>query len=130
MNIETTNIDRISSQAREAISANAEKLRAKQLDAFSNKPLDSGNTNLSANLEKMQDNNADAYLREMQSLSQMMNRKIQFDVDYQNREVVVKIVDTETQKTIKQLPAEEIRDLHHKMRETAEMLGFVIDEKA
>ena len=122
MNIETTNIDLIKSQVREAINTVAEQGRAEQLNQFANRPLSSANPNLSSALEAIQPEKTSEFITDIQNIASMMN--------YENSEMIVRIIDKETQEVIRQLPAEELRDLHRKLKESAEMLGFVIDAKA
>lgn len=130
MNIETTNIDLIKSQVREALNTVAEQGRSEQLNQFANRPLSGVNHNLSSALEAIQPEQTSEFISDIQNIAQMMNRKIQFSMDYENSEMIVRIIDKETQEVIRQLPAEELRDLHRKLKESAEMLGFVIDAKA
>lgn len=54
------------------------------------------------------------------------NRKLQFIVDHQSHEVIVKVVDPETDKVIKVLPPEELRRMHTKLKET---IGFLFDQQ-
>lgn len=51
------------------------------------------------------------------SLLQVANRNLEFKVDEATKEVVVKIVDSETGELIRQIPAEEMLDLIKRMQE-------------
>jgi len=60
------------------------------------------------------------------SVGKTFNRKLQFVVDQQSQEVIVKVIDKETDKVVKVLPPEELQRLHRKLRET---IGFLFNEK-
>jgi flagellar protein FlaG len=63
---------------------------------------------------------------ELERVSLAFNRKLQFVVDHRSNEVIVKVIDTQTDKVIKVLPPEELQRLHSKLRET---IGFLFDER-
>ena len=48
-------------------------------------------------------------------------------VDFQSKEVIVKVIDKTTDKVIKVLPPEELQRLHRKLKET---IGFLFNEQA
>jgi len=54
------------------------------------------------------------------------NRKLQFVVDHNSNEVIVKVIDKETDKVIKELPPEELQRLHSNLKEA---IGFLFDER-
>jgi flagellar protein FlaG len=54
------------------------------------------------------------------------NKKLKFVVDHESHEVIVKVIDSETDKVIKVLPPEELQRLHRKIKET---IGFLFDER-
>ncbi|MDR2078597.1 MAG: flagellar protein FlaG [Treponema sp.] len=62
---------------------------------------------------------------ELERVSLAFNRKLQFVVDHKSNEVIVKVIDTQTDKVIKVLPPEELQRLHSKLKET---IGFLFDE--
>ena len=62
---------------------------------------------------------------DIQRISQTFNKKLQFVVDQQSHEVIVKVIDKETDKVIKVLPPEELQRLHRKLKET---IGFLFNE--
>ncbi len=72
----------------------------------------------------------DDYMKDLDMLSQMVNRKIQFSMESINNEMIIRIVDKETDEVLREYPPEELRELHQKLRETAEMLGLIIDAEA
>ena len=63
---------------------------------------------------------------ELEHVSMAFNRRLKFVVDHESREVIVKVIDTETDKVIKVLPPEELQRLHQRIRET---IGFLFDQK-
>ena len=64
---------------------------------------------------------------DIEKVSQTFNKKLQFVVDQQSHEVIVKVIDKETDKVIKVLPPEELQRLHRKLKET---IGFLFNERA
>jgi flagellar protein FlaG len=56
----------------------------------------------------------------------VFNRKLQFVVDHNSHEVIVKVIDKDTDKVIKVLPPEELQRLHSNLRES---IGFLFDER-
>ena len=63
---------------------------------------------------------------DIEHVSQTFNKKLQFVVDQQSNEVIVKVIDKETDKVIKVLPPEELQRLHRKLKET---IGFLFNER-
>ena len=63
---------------------------------------------------------------DIEQVSQTFNRKLQFIVDQQSKEVIVKVIDKNTDKVIKVLPPEELQRLHRKLKET---IGLLFNEK-
>ena len=64
--------------------------------------------------------------QDLEHISFAFNRKLRFVVDYESKEVFVKVIDTETDKVIKVLPPEELQKLHRRIQDT---LGFLFDQK-
>ena len=64
---------------------------------------------------------------DLQYISLAFNRKLKFEIDHESREILIKVIDGETDKVIKVLPPEELQRLHSRIRET---LGFLFDERA
>ncbi|MDR0301335.1 MAG: flagellar protein FlaG [Treponema sp.] len=56
----------------------------------------------------------------------VFNRKLQFVVDHASHEVIVKVIDKDTDKVIKVLPPEELQRLHSNLKEA---IGFLFDER-
>jgi flagellar protein FlaG len=65
-------------------------------------------------------------IRELQKLSDRMDRKVQFNINKELGRVVVKIVDPSTDKVIKEIPSADIQKLQIRIKET---LGLLFDEK-
>jgi flagellar protein FlaG len=63
---------------------------------------------------------------DLERISLTFNKKLQFVVDHSSHEVIVKVIDKETDKVIKELPPEELQRLHNKLKET---IGFLFDER-
>jgi len=63
---------------------------------------------------------------ELERVSLAFDRRLQFVVDHQSNEVIVKVIDRETDKVIKVLPPEELQRLHSKLKET---IGFLFDQQ-
>jgi len=64
---------------------------------------------------------------DMEQVSSLVfSRKLQFVVDQRSNEVIVKVIDKETDKVIKELPPEELQRLHRNVRE---VIGFLFDER-
>ena len=63
---------------------------------------------------------------DIEHVSLTFNKKLQFVVDHKSQEVIVKVIDKETDKVIKVLPPEELQRLHRKLRET---IGFLFNER-
>ena len=60
------------------------------------------------------------------NIGQTFNKKLQFIVDSQSNEVIVKVIDKSTDKVIKVLPPEELQRLHRKLKEA---IGFLFNEQ-
>jgi flagellar protein FlaG len=71
-------------------------------------------------------NKLDESIRELQELSDSMDRKVQFKVNKELDRVVVKIVDPATDKVIKEIPSADIQKLQVRIRET---LGLIFDKQ-
>lgn len=63
---------------------------------------------------------------DLEQVSLVFNKKLQFVVDHKSNDVIVKVIDKETEKVIKELPPEELQRLHTNLRET---IGFLFDER-
>ena len=64
---------------------------------------------------------------ELEQISLAFDRRLKFVVDQDSRELIIKVIDNETDKVIKELPPEELRRLHDRISET---IGFLFDTLA
>ena len=65
------------------------------------------------------------YLREIQTISSVLNRRLRFDYNEELEQLIVKVIDANTDKVIKELPPEELQRVHVRIREA---IGLLIDE--
>jgi len=63
---------------------------------------------------------------DIESLSRAFNSKLQFVVDHGSNEVIVKVVDRDTDKVIRVIPSEELQRLQRRLGEDA---GFLLNEQ-
>ena len=61
---------------------------------------------------------------ELERVSLAFDRRLKFVIDGESREILIKVIDNETDKVIKVLPPEELQRLHSRIRET---FGFLFD---
>ena len=64
-------------------------------------------------------------VREMEEFSKVLNHRLKFSVNKELNQVVVKVIDSRTDKVIKVLPPEELQRLHSRIKET---IGLLFDE--
>jgi flagellar protein FlaG len=85
-------------------------------------------SSLPGNREPSEKNQAVLYATaaDLEQISLAFNKKLKFVVDHESHEVIVKVIDAETDKVIKVLPPEEMQRLHRKIKET---IGFLFDER-
>jgi len=62
---------------------------------------------------------------ELERISLAFDRRLKFVIDQDSRQILVKVIDNETDKVIKELPPEELRRLHDRISET---IGFLFDK--
>jgi flagellar protein FlaG len=67
----------------------------------------------------------DQTVKDIERISLAFNKKLRFTVDSRLEEVIVKVIDPETDKVIKELPPEELQRLHLRLKE---MIGLLFDE--
>lgn len=75
--------------------------------------------------ERLAAQSVEKKLQDIEGLTSFLNRRLKFSINRELQEVVVKIVDADTDKVIKVLPPEELQRLHLRIRET---LGLLFDE--
>ena len=61
---------------------------------------------------------------ELEKISLAFDRRLKFVIDQESREILIKVIDNETDKVIKVLPPEELQRLHSRIKET---IGFLFD---
>jgi len=61
---------------------------------------------------------------DLQHISLVFNSRLKFVIDHESNEILIKVIDNETDKVIKVLPPEELQRLHSSIRET---IGFLFD---
>jgi flagellar protein FlaG len=62
---------------------------------------------------------------ELERISLAFNRRLRFEIDHESKEIVVKVIDNETDKVIRELPPEELKRLHNNIRES---IGVLFDQ--
>ncbi|TFH05784.1 MAG: flagellar protein FlaG [Spirochaetales bacterium] len=62
---------------------------------------------------------------EMQLVADALNKRLKFSINRELGQVVVKVIDSQTDKVIKELPPEELQRMHVRIREA---IGLLIDE--
>jgi flagellar protein FlaG len=66
-------------------------------------------------------------LKDLEKISLINNRKLRFSFDTDFGDVVVKVVDGDTDKVIREIPPKELQNLHIRLREA---IGVLFDNKA
>ena len=65
------------------------------------------------------------YLDEILDYAQFFNKRLKFSVNEELDQVVVKVIDAQTDRVIKEIPPEALQRLHVRIREA---IGLLIDE--
>jgi flagellar protein FlaG len=68
----------------------------------------------------------DKYLGDILRFTSLFNRKLKFSINSRLEQVVVKVIDRETDKVIKEIPPEALQRLHERMQE---FMGLLVDEE-
>ena len=76
--------------------------------------------------QKSQTSDLQQTTSELENISLAFNRRLKFEINYDSKEVIVKVIDNETDKVIRVLPPEELQRLHSRIRET---IGFLFDRR-
>jgi len=69
--------------------------------------------------------NIDETAQDLERITLAFNKKLRFSVDSKLDQVIVKVIDPETDKVIRELPPAELQRLHLKIKE---MMGLLFDE--
>ena len=91
--------------------AQAKQVAQKLADAAAKKPQDR------AQVER--------YLSDIVNYTAVFNKRLRFSINEELNQVVVKVIDSETDKVIKEIPPEVLQRLHVRIREA---IGLLIDE--
>ena len=68
----------------------------------------------------------DQMVAQMQTTAAVINRRLRFSVNTDTRGVIVKVVDANTDKVIKELPPEALQRIQSRLNEA---LGLLLDER-
>jgi flagellar protein FlaG len=80
---------------------------------------------ITRNIEKLREQiDAEKYFHQILNLPGVFNKRLKFQVD--NEQLIVKVINSETDKVIKEIPPEELRRMYERIRE---YVGLIIDEK-
>jgi len=79
---------------------------------------------MSAGGQKPQSTDLKKTTSDLERVSLAFDRRLKFEIDQDSREILIKVIDNETDKVIKVLPPEELQRLHSRIRET---IGFLFD---
>ncbi|MCL2764905.1 MAG: flagellar protein FlaG [Treponema sp.] len=62
---------------------------------------------------------------DLEKIGSALNKKLQFVVDHNSNEVIVKVIDKETDKVVKIIPPEELQRMHRSLKDA---IGLLFDE--
>ena len=65
-------------------------------------------------------------MADIEQITVAFYKKLKFEINNKSGDIVVKVIDPETDKVIKVLPPKELQRLHFRIKET---LGFLFDER-
>ena len=68
----------------------------------------------------------DQYMKKVLKIPSVLNRELSYSVNKELNQVVVKVIDSETDKVIRVIPSETLLKLHARMKE---VIGLIFDEK-
>jgi len=63
-----------------------------------------------------------AIVEKLNDFVQMVQRELEFSIDEDNEEVVVKVVDARTKDVVREIPPEEIREMRKRLSEVSEKI--------
>jgi uncharacterized FlaG/YvyC family protein len=81
---------------------------------------------LPAEPQKLSRKEIEAQAKALEKTFLAFNRRVELSVNETINQVIIKVVDTDTDKVIKEIPAEEIQRLIARIKET---IGLLVDEK-
>jgi flagellar protein FlaG len=59
---------------------------------------------------------------QMNTLSQVINHRLTFSVDHDTNDIIVKVIDADTEKVIREMPAVELQKLHKSIKDAVGLL--------
>jgi len=68
----------------------------------------------------------DQYIKQVLRIPNVLNRKLSYSVNKELNQVVVKVIDSKTDKVIRVIPSEALLKLHSRMKE---VIGLIFDEE-
>ena len=68
----------------------------------------------------------DQYIKQVLNIPDVLNRKLSYSVNKELNQVVVKVIDSKTDKVIRVIPSETLLKLHSRMKE---VIGLIFDEE-
>ncbi len=80
----------------------------------------------SPNLTTRDENAIESLLQDLKASSAFLHRKLKFSINKELNRVIIKVIDAETDKVIKELPPEELQRVSIRIREA---VGLLIDEE-
>lgn len=69
----------------------------------------------------------DAILNDLVDVSAAFNRRLSFSLNEKLGQIVVKVIDSDTDKVIREIPPKELQHVHERIRE---VIGILFDERA
>lgn len=78
------------------------------------------------NRKQISKQQTEKYLKELLHLTSVFDRELRFSVNKKLNQVVVKVIDSHTDKVIKEIPPEDIIRLHENMKE---VIGLLFDKE-
>ncbi len=68
----------------------------------------------------------DQYVKQVLKIPNVLNRKLSYSINKELNQVVVKVIDSKTDKVIRVIPSEALLKLHSRMKE---VIGLIFDEE-
>jgi len=122
-----------SAQQENKLISDVQKIDTAQKDALAS---DSDGSKKS-NTDKPKLDDIEKQAQSLQDISQLKGWSVNFSVDNDSKDVVIKVVDAETQKVIRQIPSEDmlaiskrIKSLQNGEDSSSELSGLLFDRKA
>lgn len=70
--------------------------------------------------------NIQSAIQDLEQVSLAFNKKLQFSINKKLEEVVVKVVDMETDTVIREIPSRELQVIHERIKDA---IGLLLDER-